>query len=344
MLIRPSPNLGLVLAALVAAGCGKSVEESPPADRTPPEIQEVSAMLGEPNPGTLDLAAGDVTRIVTGPVPLTFRVLIDDDVTGAEELEVELFDPAAPQTPTHENAELDNGLWRVATTARPGISVGVRALDAAGNETAWPNVAIFPSRAEAIEREWTRLRYDGEATVVEQRPSRWMDGTWCDGGDMPAGGTWSVDDDVLTVEVRHRMSCDQQPPAAVWETVEQTRRGPFFVDDTYFASRPFERVGSGAGVAGRWVVQGAALVDGAASPEELDLGDDGRFVKVGPDGSEKRGAWEPVENGGYEQNFGDLLIFTVEEVDDEPIEPRAEVSFYLLRGDRLLLDPRVDTR
>jgi hypothetical protein len=322
-----------------------------PADGTAPEFRDVAAMLGDPQPGTLDLASSDAERILAGAVPLTFRVFVRDDETDTEELSVELVSAETEEPVAEQSAQLENGLWRLETTAKPGMSVTVRATDAAGNAAVWPHAAVFPTRAEALERSWTVLQFDGEGTVVSRRESVWSDGRWCTEGDGssidPKGGSYSVDSQgFLRVERRHRMACDLSDYGSEWDTVEHTRTTDFYVDGTYFSAAPLTRQGSGTGVQGTWT-RTVTVDDGSgptAATEELMLAQDGSLRWQLADGTVEEGTYEVREVGGYDDNFGDLLVETISRVDGSEMEPQTRVRFYVIRQQKLLVDPKVDVQ
>ncbi len=355
---RGRAAIGLALAGLVACGGGGgSGGASGSKDTTPPEIKQVSATLGDPNPGTLDITSGDATRVITTPTPLTLKVFATDDQTATDKLEVQVLDasnkPIAGQT-----ASFHNGLWEIGTTAQAGLTVHIAASDAAGNQTLWPNAAVFPTRTQALVQTWTQIVYANKASAggaypVLSRPKDTIKtDTWCQdddqAGDGPSGGTWSVlADGRLKLETRHHMACTTTDFGSEWNTIETTRTADFYVDATYFSTAPYTHQGGAPApgdITGTWSYK----VDVASGGQQNTLtpdfvfNADGTFTQSTEDGHDLQGTYEVRPNPNYSADFGQLLVLTVDQMDGQSVTPTVSVHYFTTTAaQELLVDPFV---
>jgi hypothetical protein len=323
-------------------------EDQGPRDTTAPELRDIRATLEGADGGTLDLNGSNQRRILLGETAIRFRIFADDDETAAAQLTVELVALESEDALPGQTAQFDNGLWEIAATAAPGLSIAVRVEDEAGNAAIGTHAAVFPSRAEALERTWTLLSYSDAAVVMARRRAEWANGVFCgDAGDGTRGGTYVVASDTLRVEQRHRQSCDLSDYGADWDTIEHRRESAFYVDALYFSDRPLSRRGNGtgSGIVGQWQSL-ATVIDGSAEPQTITeswtFGADQELRRERADGVVVEGRYELRENGGYQENFGDLILQTIERIDGAAVEETTEVHFYALRNGLLLIDPWVD--
>lgn len=315
------------------------------ADTTPPEIRDVRGTLGAPSPGTLDLGSSDDQRIISSPTPLTLQVFTTDDTSATDALVVQAVDGAG-QPLADQQATLHNGLWEIATTAKPDLSIHVEVADEAGNKTRWPYAAVFPSREQALVRTWTLLVYDATGTVATRPHDTVTSDSWCQEDDAqgggPRGGTWAVGSDGrLTVETRHRMACDSADFGAEWDSVEQTRTAAFYVDATYFSDRPYTRQDGATptDITGTWTRQ--ADVPSAVTAT-LAFQGDGTYTEQTEDGHTNEGTYEVRHNSDYTTDFGQLLVLTTTRVDGTDVTPTVAVHYWTLQGGMLLVDPFVE--
>ncbi len=333
------------LGVTACGGSGDAPSGTKSTDAVPPDIRDVRGTLGAPTPGTLDLGSSDAQRIITAPTPLTLQVFATDDVSATDALSVVALDdtgqPLADQTAT-----LHNGLWEIATTATPGLSLHVAVDDEAKNRTTWPYAAVFPTREQALVRQWSLLVYDENGTVTARPLDTLTSDSWCQDDDAqgggPRGGSWSVQaDGRLTIETRHQMACDTKDFGTEWDSVEATRTAAFYVDATYFSDRPYVRQGGAASadITGTWTRQ-ADLPQTATST--LTLLADGTFSESTEDAHQRAGTYEIQHNSDYTNDFGQLLILTTTRVDGADVAPTVGVHYWTLQNDQLLVDPFVE--
>ena len=353
--------LGLVVAAGAGAvGCGGNGggTKKPTAskDTTPPDIKQVSATLGDPNPGTLDLGKSDAKRVIATTTPLSLKVFATDDVTATDNLKVEALDDS--KTPlSDQTATLHNGLWEISTNAQAGMTIHIAATDEAGNQTEWPYAAVFPSRSQALVQTWTLLVYDNQASAggvypVVSRPKDTLTATtWCQEDDAtgggPRGGTWSVQaDGKLKLETRHHMPCTTTDFGAEWDTIETTRVSNFYVDATYFSDSPYTRKagGSASDITGTWSYSADITSGGQTNTvtPTLVLNQDGTYSQTTEDGHTQSGTYPVEANPNYSADFGELLVTTTDTVDGASVTPVLTVHYFKMTLDlELLFDPFV---
>lgn len=340
----------ITTAGLALVACGDAASAAD--DSQPPEIRDVQATLGGSSGGALDLAKSSARRVITGATPLTVKVFATDDQTKTESLIVRALD-AQREPLADQAAKLHNGLWRISLTAKPGLTVRVAVADAAGNEAAWPHPAVFPTRSQALIRQWTLLVYDAAGDVVD-RPSYTVTADrWCqqddaaDGG--PRGGSWSVGDDGrLKLETRHQKPCTTGDFGSEWGSIEEVRIAEFYVDATYFSDRPYARQGGGAkgSLAGTWSYKVEIKKSGADKTvtPSLVLRDDKTFEQQTEGGRKLSGTYRLEHNSDYANNFGDLLLLVVTKIDGASVAKTTVAHYYALRDDRLLVDPFIKLR
>jgi len=315
-------------------------------DDTPPELDDVRATLGA---GVLDLSQGDAVRVLTTAMPITFKVSAYDAETDAEALTVEVLDTGTGAAVNDQDATFHNGLWEVTTTADLGLTLEVRVTDEAGNATVWPHAAVFPTRAEALVRDWTRLVYGGDTTVSAQQHAAFTDGVWCveagGGSGGPYGGSWEVlGDGRLVIARRHEQACELADHGTEWDSVEERRTADFYVSATYFSERPYARVGEGDDLVGTWVHEAEVDRGGGAQTvtASLTLEEDRSFAWTREDGSSTAGTYEIRENSDYTADFGNLLLENVAEENGAAVTPYTVVHYWTIREGLLLVDPWVE--
>lgn len=351
-------GLGFSACVGVAAcgGGGGTKNPTAPKDTTPPEINQVSATLGDPNPGTLDLGKSDAQRVIATPTPLSLKVFATDDVTPIAKLKVQALDDSKTPLPG-QTATLHNGLWEISTSAQAGMTVHIAATDEAGNQTEWPYAAVFPTRTQALVHAWTLLIYSNVASAggvypVSSRPKDTLTATtWCQENDLagngPQGGTWSVQSDGrLKLETRHHMPCTTTDFGTQWDTIESTRVSDFYVDATYFSDSPYTRAagGSASDITGTWSYKVDITSGGQTNTltPTLVLNQDGTFSQTTEDGHTLSGTYKVEPNPNYSADFGQLLVATVDTQDGASVTPVLVVHYFKVTQDlELLLDPFV---
>lgn len=350
-------SLGIAIAAsgiLVACGGGgDSKITTAPKDTTPPEINTLSATLGN---GSLDLSKSDDQRVIVTPTQLTLKVFATDDVTAPENLTVQALDDSNKPL-GDQSATLHNGLWQVTTTVNAGLTVHVAVSDEAGNQTLWPYAAVFPTREQALARKWTLIVYDNQKSptgvypVINKPVDTLTADTWCQeddaAGNGPAGGTWSVlADGRLKLETRDHTACDS---ADLTKPVQATRLSDFYVDQTDYSDRPYTRQGGTANdITGSWSYK-VELTSGGQTQTvtaTLELNGDKTFTRKTEDGHTLQGTYEQLPNPNYSANYGQLLVLTVDKKDGATLPtPVVQVHYFTVTQDlQLLVDPLVQVQ
>ena len=341
----------------VAGGEDSTVSPDGVGDVTPPEFRDVRVDIYSAPSIQLDLNNQDVTRVLPMAFPATFTVLTTDDTSTQDAITVTVLlgegdTPVGGQTPA-----FSNGLWKVEVPeVAPGETYRVRVEDEAGNGDIWIHTLTIPTLDEAVAGDWDTRWYDAEGTFSHSWNATWSDGTWVETRVDPAGqfgGTWTIDGDLLTVETTTSDPGDGDPA-----TVERRDQSGFYVDETYFAAWPLERVGEGVGIEGTWTRSGIKVWQD--SGEGLHLDEDEThtlvFAEGGAltltlegiiDGVEDQtqvitGTWVLVPNENYIENYGDYLVITLDTLDGAPLdEPNSWVDLMVIRHDLLLLSPKV---
>lgn len=339
----------LLAAAAVLSACGSGGDggkQNKPADTVAPEIKDVQGTLGDPSPGSLDLSSSDAQRVITAPTPLTLRISAKDDVTSTDKLSVQALD-GSDQPLADQTATFHNGLWEIATTAKVGLSIHVAVSDEAKNQTVWPHAAVFPTKDEAVVRKWTLLVYDSNANVVSRPNMTVTTDTWCQdddaAGNGPSGGDWSVlGDGRLQLDTRHHMACSSATPG----TVESTRTSEFYVDATYFSDQLYAGGGSSTpgDIVGTWTYSVDIKSGGQTQTitPKLDLTSGLTFTQDTEDGHTLQGTYEIRHNTDYSNDFGELLVLTVDTMDGGSVTPVTSVHYFTVRDGKLLVDPFVE--
>lgn len=347
-------GIGVVLAGSASvAACGSSSSNPQSTDKTAPVIQSVYSTL---NGKAFDVSIADAQRVINAASSLEFDVQAKDDVTPIEKLKAQALDvddkPIASQ-----NASYDQGLWKVTTTAMPGLTIRLAVSDEEGNQTIWPYAAIFPTQAQALVRQWTLLVYDPATTTVVSRPHLTMTATtWCQDddavGDGPSGGTWSVlSDGRLKMETRGHAPCTGNV-GNDGNTVLSSRTAPFCVvvdtGATYFSDGPYKNqngpVASGADLVGTWTRTADIATTGPAQTvtSSLTLAADQTFQETTEDGHQVSGTYQQEQNTDYTSQIGNLLVLTTTHEDGASVAPQKTVHYWAIENGELLLDPFVE--
>lgn len=342
----------LVSLALLTAcgGGGDGGGGSKSKDTTPPVISDVYVKFTKIS-GSLNLSSADAQRILKGPTPLNIQVAATDDVTSSDALKVEALDvddkPIADQS-----ASLHNGLWNVTTTAEPGLTIQVAVTDQAGNQTIWPYSAIFPTREQAVVRQWTLLVYGPTNTVISRPGLTMTKDTWCQeddaAGDGPAGGTWSMQSDGrLKMETRGHAVCTSS--GGNDGNILSSRTSAFYVDGTFFSDGPYENQNGSSGstdIVGTWTRTADIATTGPAQSvtSSLTLLADKTFQQTTEDGHQITGTYQQEHNTDYNTDFGDLLLLTMTKMDGTDVTPSTAVHYWTIKDGKLLLDPFVATQ
>jgi len=326
-------------------------------DTTPPEFRDVRVEIHAAPSIPLDLNNQDVERVLPMAFPATFTVFTTDDESDAEAIVVTILSGEDDTPVVDQEASFSNGLWTVdVPSVAPGETFRVQVDDEAGNTDVWTYALMIPTIEEALVGDWDTRFYDAEGAHMHSYEASWLaDGTWTEtevDPDDVLGGSWSVDGDLITVDITTRASGDDDP-----ETVERRDESGFYVDETYFATWPLERVGEGNGLAGTWTRavkvwedtgQGQVLTNDET--HTIDLEDGGALtvtIAGFVDGVEDQtevitGTWVLVPNENYIENYGDYLVLTVDTIDGEPMdEPDTWVDLMVIRHELLLLAPKV---
>ncbi|MCA9688924.1 MAG: hypothetical protein KC636_04895 [Myxococcales bacterium] len=333
--------------------------ETAPADSEPPELKDLRFAID--GGAVEDLNNVDVTTALPAPTPVEFIVRARDDQTAVEELVVEILEHEAAKEPL--SAALDNGLWRVTVEVLPGAPYHARVVDEAGNELISPHGLIIPTLAQAAEGDWTRFRYlDAETVGDKAKLNLTAAGAWSEShttSDLVVAGDWSIDGDALALAETTRAGGDG-PTDDDPTTVELQRTGPVFVDEDYLVPTPWVSdapvdEGDPVGAWSRaWVEhasEGGALVELGAVAESFEVRDDGTFTLTrtttptqgAPTTTVMTGPWRVELNGEYTATFGDFFVWTIEVVDDAPVDaPEERWDVHRVRRDHLLLDPYVN--
>lgn len=328
------------------------------SDTTPPEFRDVRVEIHASPSIPLDLNNQDVERVLPMAFAATFTVFTTDDESDADAIDVIILvgDDATPvdaQEPT-----FSNGLWTVEVPeVAPGQTYRVQVADEAGNVDTWTYSLTIPTLEEALVGDWDTRWYDTEGAHLHSDHATWSaDGAWVETQADPAdelGGTWALDGDRITVETTTQESGDTDP-----ETIERRDESGFYVDETYFATWPLERVGEGSGIEGTWTRTGIKVWQ--ESGEGLHLDEDATHTFVLEEGGAMTltleglldgvedqtevitGTWVLVPNENYIENYGDYLVLTVDAVDGVPMdEPSTWVDLMVIRHELLLLSPKV---
>ncbi len=221
-------------------------------DTTPPEFRDVRVEIHASPSIPLDLNNQDVERVLPMAFPATFTVFTTDDESSADAIDVIILYGEDNTPVEYQEPSFSNGLWTVdVPSVAPGEIYRVQVDDEAGNADVWTYALVIPTIEEALVGDWDTRFYDAEGAHLHSNEATWSaDGTWTESVAEPEdqlSGTWSVDGDRITIDITTKASGDDDP-----ETVERRDESGFYVDETYFATWPLERVGEGSGLEGTW--------------------------------------------------------------------------------------------
>jgi len=363
--------ISLVFGVMLAAGCGggsgsgggggdatspeDAVEADAPPEGTPPEFRDVRVEIHASPSISLDLNNQDVERVLPMAFPAVFTVFTTDDESAAESIVVTVLEGNGDVPAEGQEAAFANGIWTVAVPAvGPGQTWRVRVEDGAGNSDVWVHALIIPPLDEAVVGDWDTRWYTEEGVHSHTWEAVWSaDGTWEESRQgTELTGTWALDGDLLTVDTLTKEGTPNPPP------VPQRVVSAFYVDETYFAASPMERVGEGSGVTGEWTHEtdpwrdedgeGFVLVHSGRYTYSYEEGGaftmtfEGTADGVPDQVRTTTGNWVLVPNENYIENYGDYLVTSLEETDGEPLpQPIKVVSLMVIRHELLLLSPKV---
>jgi hypothetical protein len=324
----------------------------------PPTYRQVLASILGELPSEADLARGDVTRIIPTTFAIEFKVFVQDDITATDELTVELVEGTEPPytVVALDSNDFERGLWRPNTTVSPGQTLRVRTTDSDGHVAYSPGALIVPDLVTAALDTWEERQYDTGQNLLSSNDLIIEDGgDWGndeDGdGEPEAGGTWVIEDGVLTLEVRFT----PEDPDGTELLMELS--APYYVDETYFYHNPFTRTDGESELEGTWTREETlSSFEGESETvvndyvSTLIINDDDTWSESWSgtiDGEEdatytRSGTWEIVINENYTESTGDFLLRNVTSVNGEDLsEPEVLFELTVVRVGNLLVNPRI---
>lgn len=345
------------LAAQEVAEDWAELEEVAPADETPPEFRDVRVEILSSPPVTVDLNSMDVERVLPMPVPAAVTVLLKDDTAAADQLKVDLLLDDVVLDAADVVPSFSNGLWTLKVpTLGPGQRLQVQAGDAAGNSSIWSFSLQIPTLEEAMAHQWQTPFYTAQGQLLTTWTATWNpDFTWEESRsdpDVTVSGWWQTDQGLLSVaETR------STPGDSNGDTIEFKRQGAFYVDETYFAHLPLQRIEPGSGMEGVWSTSWLTW-EGTLAAEQptqdvtwtIHLNADGSCLgkRTGlfPGDDDQtttlEGTWQEVPNENYIDNYGNYLVVTFVQQDGVALAtPVTQVDLAVIRNGLLLLSPKI---
>ncbi|OIP37664.1 MAG: hypothetical protein AUK47_13240 [Deltaproteobacteria bacterium CG2_30_63_29] len=332
-----------------------------PEDTVAPEFRDVRVTLvvGDISK-EVDLNQRSQTRVLETGTQLEFHVFVKDDKTPVDAVFVEVVDEAGVaidgQTPV-----LRNGLWNLSLPAPMGTTITIAATDLAGNRAIFPNPLVLPTHTDAIVRDWVTRFFDVNQTIEFTDTITYTADTWCEARHaLPhRGGTWVLEaDGRLRLSLRHELDCSTANFGTEWDSIESETLALPYVDDTYFHEQVFVRTAGGPTLVGTWArtvetflpgANGLALAHTTITTLEFaettwleTTQDTDHTAADAVTESTRAGTWLLAVNQNYEDWDGGFLDRQLTTVDGVVVPPERLFEVIGIRGEALLILPRVD--
>jgi len=299
-----------------------------------PGILDIRVKIDDEFSTEIELNSSDNCYVVASSIDAVFVVQVETNVSGPEDVGVNVIDIDGKKPPELLDSEFRNGLWRLTLSLRPGSNLSVIVTDPCGGTTEAAHCLRLPTQLEALVGTWRRYEYSAGPTLASTWLAEWSDdGTWAEnkeGQSQTKTGTWTATATGLSVSgidvATGRLS---------------TKTMSFVVGQRTFTLSPYKRVDE-MYLTGSNTIQGAwerkyqvvdSLEDSVETKEVTDTlaFSDGHFIQTitrdlftpGSVGTKEihvsEGTFAVWQDANYISNNPQLLVLEPKQIDGTPV-------------------------